>query len=170
MDRRTKKKEFIAQMQSVRDNSSVAIVVHYHGLNVDDMNSLRKDMRASNATFLVSKNTLAKITVDNSNFASMSSLFKGPTAIAWSQDPVSVCKVILKHSQQNNKLAVIGGIVDNELVSLSMINELATLPSLDELRAKLIGLINTPARNLASIIQAPAAQTARVIDAYANKA
>lgn len=149
--------------------SSVVLVAHYKGLTVADMSTLRGNVRKSGASFKVAKNLLAKRALIGTAFEGMTGLMVGPTAIAYSSDPVAIAKVLVEFAKQNDKLVVIGGAFGANMLDAQAVAALSKLPSLDELRAKIIGLIQAPAQKLAAILVAPAGATARVIGAHARK-
>jgi large subunit ribosomal protein L10 len=168
------KKEQVSSLNEVFSSSTTVIVAHYtgtgrEGLNVADVTDLRRKMRAIGANVKVVKNSLAKLSLVDTQFEPLNSLFKGPTAIAYSKDPVAAAKGLVEFAKGNEKLVILGGMVESQVMNVSQVESLATLPSLDALRAKLIGIINTPATQLAGLVQAPAGQLARVIGAYASK-
>ncbi|MEI6730214.1 MAG: 50S ribosomal protein L10 [Pseudomonadota bacterium] len=167
---RIEKKEFIADVNQSVNSSAVVLVAHYKGLTVAEMTALRLKIREIGAGFRVSKNKLTKLALAGTQFEQISSMFVGPTAIAYSSDPVAVAKVLSEFAKTNDKLVLLGGAFGATLLDGNAVTELSKLPSLDELRAKIIGLINAPASRIASILQAPGGQVARVIGAYSEKA
>lgn len=166
---RSQKKDFVAEVENICKESNAIIFTHYHGLSVTDITDLRRKLRDNEANFKVVKNTLFKIAAKNANVEIDESMNKGPVAIAYSKDPVGAAKGIIEFSKKNDSLKLIAGIVDNAIIDVNAIKTLSKLPSLDELRGKIIGLLQAPASKLASVTQAPAAQLARVISAFANK-
>jgi large subunit ribosomal protein L10 len=144
-------------------------VAHYAGITVAQMNDLRSKMRAAGGTVKVAKNRLAMIALQGTESESMKSLFKGQTLIAYSDDPVAAPKVASDFAKGNEKLIILGGAMGSTALDANGVKALATLPSLDELRAKLVGMIATPATRIAQVVNAPAAQLARVFGAYARK-
>jgi large subunit ribosomal protein L10 len=145
------------------------VVAHYSGLTVAQMQSLRKQMRAAGAQVQVAKNRLVKIALEGSDIASISGLMRGPTLIAHSSDPVAAAKVAVAFAKDNDKLVILGGAMGKTALNVDGVKSLATMPSLDELRAKLLGLLQAPATKLAQLTTAPAAKLARVVAAYAEK-
>jgi len=145
------------------------VVTHQTGLNVDEVTQLRRQVRSAGASFRVTKNRLAKRALAGTPFESLSSLFTGPTAIAFSRDPVAAAKVVVGYANRNERLTIIGGGLAGQQIDAVGIKELASLPSLDELRGKLIGLLQAPAARLATVLQASAGQIARILAAYAEK-
>ena len=166
---RAEKKAAVTALNEVFSKTSVVVVAHYSGLTVAQMQNLRKQMRDAGATLQVAKNRLAKIALEGTDTSSITSLLKGPTLLAYSQDPVAAAKVAVGFAKDNEKLVILGGAMGKTALNPEAIKSLATLPSLDELRAKLVGLIQAPATKLAQLSTAPAAKLARVISAYANK-
>jgi large subunit ribosomal protein L10 len=166
---RTAKAALVSTLSGVFTNTSVVVVAHYAGLTVADMQKLRKEMTAVGATVKVAKNRLAKIALDGTDVASIAPLMKGPTLIAYSNDPVAAPKVAVAFAKTNDKLVILGGAMGTTALNTDGVKALATMPSLDELRAKLVGLIQAPATKLAQLSTAPAAKLARVFGAYANK-
>lgn len=167
---RVQKKQAVASLQEMLSSVSLAVVVHYKGLTVEEVTALRKKAFDSGVSFKVTKNSLARLALKDSEFADLTKLMKGPTAVAVSKDPVAAAKVIAEFAKENEKLIVLGGVLNKQVMDVATVNALATMPSLDELRAKLIAMINTPATRIAGVLQAPAGQLARVLNAYATKA
>jgi large subunit ribosomal protein L10 len=166
---RAEKQEFIGFLQEVFTASGVVVVAHYSGLTVAQMQNLRKQMKAAGATVKVAKNRLAKIALDGTDVASIAPLMKGPTLIAYSTDPVAAPKVAVDFAKTNDKFVILGGAMGKTSLNQDGVKALASLPSLDELRAKLIGLIQAPATKIAQVVNAPAAKLARVFGAYAKR-
>jgi large subunit ribosomal protein L10 len=166
---RAEKLEIVESLRGVFAGAGVVVVTHFQGLNVADVTELRRGMRDAGATFRVTKNRLAKIALAETSFDPLADLFTGPTAIAYSEDPVAAPKAVVDFAKKNDKLVVMGGGLDGNLLTAAEVKALASLPSLDELRAKIIGMINTPAQRIASILQAPGGQIARVLAAHAEQ-
>lgn len=166
---RAAKSELVTSLHSVFKETGVVVVAHYAGLTVADMQKLRKQMKQSGATVKVAKNRLAKIALEGTNVASISKLLSGPALIAYSDDPVAAPKVAMDFAKSNDKLVVLGGAMGATALNADGIKALASLPSLDELRGKLVGLIQAPATKIAQVVNAPAAKVARVFNAYAEK-
>ena len=166
---RAAKKQCVASLADVFDSASVVVVAHYSGLNVAQMQALRKQMRAAGATVRVAKNRLVKIALQGKPAAPISALMRGPTLVAYSDDPVAAPKAAVAFAKENDKLVILGGVLGTVTLNVDGVRSLATLPSLDELRATLIGLIKAPASKLAQISAAPASKLARVFAAYAGK-
>jgi large subunit ribosomal protein L10 len=163
------KKEAVEALNGLFKTTSVAVVAHYSGLTVAQMQKLRSQMKAAGASVQVAKNRLAKIALDGSSVADIGPLLKGPTLIAYSDDPVAAPKVAVAFAKENDKFVILGGAMGATLLNTDGVKSLATMPSLDELRAKLVGLIQAPATKIAQLSTAPAAKLARVFGAYANK-
>ncbi|MBT5080337.1 MAG: 50S ribosomal protein L10 [Rhodospirillaceae bacterium] len=166
---RAQKREAVSELNEVFSNTSSVVVTHYSGLNVAEISDLRRQMRAAGATFKVTKNRLTKIALDGTQYAPISDLFAGPTAIAYSDDPVAPAKVAVDFAKKNEKLIVLGGAMGDSQLDVAGVKALASLPSLDELRGKIVGLLQAPATKLAGVIQAPASQLARVLSAQGSK-
>lgn len=166
---RAEKKEFVSSLNGVFSKTAVVVVAHYSGLTVAQMQKLRKEMKAAGATVQVAKNRLAKIALDGTDVASIGSLMKGPTLIAYSDDPVAAPKVAVAFAKDHDKFVILGGAMGVTALNQDGVKALATMPSLDEMRAKLIGLIQAPATKIAQLSTAPAAKLARVFKAYADK-
>lgn len=166
---RAEKKEFVATLNDVFASTSVVVVAHYAGLTVAQMQGLRKRMADAGAKVQVAKNRLAKIALDGTAVASIGPLMKGPTLIAYSVDPVAAPKAAVAFAKDFDKFVILGGAMGATALNLEGVRSLATLPSLDELRAKLVGLIQAPATKLAQLQTAPAAKLARVFAAYADR-
>jgi large subunit ribosomal protein L10 len=166
---RAEKKELVATLSEVFKTTNVVVVAHYSGLTVAQMQTLRKQMKQAGAQVKVAKNRLAKIALDGTDVASIAPLMKGPTLIAYSGDPIAAPKVAVDFAKANEKFVILGGAMGKTALNPDGVKALASLPSLDELRAKLVGLIQAPATKLAQLSNAPAAKLARVIQAYASK-
>jgi large subunit ribosomal protein L10 len=167
---RAQKAEAIEGLKSVFADSGAVVVTHYLGLTVAEMTDLRNRLRKENAQFKVVKNTLVQKALDGVAGEAGDALFVGPVGIAFGADPVSAAKVVTQYAKDNDKFKVVGGILGQTTVlDQAAIKSLATLPSLDQIRAQLIGLMQAPATKVAGILQAPAGQLARVFNAYATK-
>jgi large subunit ribosomal protein L10 len=166
---RAQKEELVTSLSDVFQNTSVVVVAHYAGLTVAQLQTLRRQMKASGATVKVAKNRLAKIALEGSDVAHVGSLLKGPTIIAYSSDPVAAPKVAVDFAKANDKFVILGGAFGKTALNVDGVKALATMPSLDELRAKLVGLIQAPATKIAQLSTAPAAKLARVFAAYAKE-
>lgn len=166
---RAQKQEMVALLNSVFMDAGTVVVAHYSGLNVTQMNDLRRQMGDVDAKVKVIKNRLAKLALEGTPCSGISDLFSGPTAIAYSEDPVAAAKAAVSFAKENEKLVILGGAMGETVLDKDGVEALAKTPSLDELRAKLVGMINTPATRIAGVVQAPAGQLARVLSAYAAK-
>ena len=165
---RAKKAETIEMLKGVFAGAGAVVVTHYLGLSVAELNDLRGRLRKEGAAFKVVKNRLAQKALNGAGDGAHA-LFKGPAAIAYAPDPVSAAKVAVAFAKDNEKLVIIGGMMGAEMLDVRAIGDLARLPSLDQLRGRLVGLIQAPATRIAGVLQAPAGQLARVMNAYAQK-
>ena len=155
---REEKAQLLAELQELFNNSDTIVIAHYKGLTVAEVSELRDNIRKAGAGFRVTKNRITRLALKGTKFESLADLFTGPTAIAFANDPISACKVCVEFAKTNEKLVVLGGAMGTGVLSLDEIKRLASLPSMDELRAKIIGLL-----------QAPGSQLARVTKAYSEK-
>jgi large subunit ribosomal protein L10 len=159
----------VSTLNEVFSNTGVVVVAHYSGLTVAQMTALRGRMKDAGASLKVAKNRLVKLALKGTDAEHISDLFQGPTVIAYSSDPVAAPKIAAEFAKTNEKFVLLGGAMGKTSLDAKGVEALATLPSLDELRAKLVGMIKTPATRVAGVLQAPAGQLARVIGAYAKK-
>jgi large subunit ribosomal protein L10 len=166
--KRSDKKDFVQKLVDEINSSSSVIVTHYTGLTVKESDQLRSEMRNNGAKFKVTKNRLTKLALQQTQFKDIADLFNGPTAIAYSDNPVAPAKVAVSFEKKLEKFKIIGGGYDGEKINLDKINFLATLPSIDELRGKIVGLISAPAQKIASIMKEPAGQVARLMSAQSD--
>ena len=166
---RTEKEKTVASLRSLFEENGLVVVTHYSGLNVADITALRGQMREAGAGFKVIKNRLTRLALEGTKFEALSDLFVGPVAIAYSEDPVAAAKASVEFSKKNEKLVIRGGGLGELTLDTAAVMSLAALPSLDELRARLVGMISTPATRIAGVLQAPAGQVARVVGAYAQE-
>ena len=162
---RAEKKSMVASLHQTFEDVSIVVVTHYSGLTVAEMGELRDQMREAGAVFKVTKNRLTRRALEGTKYQSLEEMFTGPTAIAYSEDPVAAAKAAVNFSKTNNKLIVLGGALGDEQLDVNAVKSLASLPSLEELRAKIVGMISTPATRIAVVLQAPAGQVARVLGA-----
>lgn len=169
MKQRDIKQEKISALRNKLDGCQLAVIVEYKGLTVKDMTRFRKQANDNGVEVNVAKNSLARLAVDGTNFEGLKSVLRGQTAIISSQDPIAAAKTVAAFAKENEKMVILGGVLDKEVLDVKAVNNLATMPSLDELRGKIIGLLTAPAQQLVGISQAPAAQLARVINAFALK-
>lgn len=165
------------QKQQVIDNATarigeaeVVIVTHNQGMTVAQVTDLRSKARAADVTYKVAKNRLVKRTLTGTRYEAIGDHLKGPTALTTSKDPVAAAKIVVEFAKNNEKLVILGGAYGEKLLDVKSIEQLAKLPSLDELRGKLVGLLQAPAQRIATVLAAPASQLARVTGAYAKKA
>ena len=166
---RTEKREFVASLATVFAETSMVVVTRNNGLTVAEVTDLRRRMGAAGAKFKVAKNRLAMLALDGTKFGGIKPMLKGPTALAWARDPVAVAKVAVEFAKTNDRFVLIGGALGAHTLNADGVKALAELPSLDTLRAGLLGMISTPATRIAGILQAPGGQIARVLSAYAKK-
>jgi large subunit ribosomal protein L10 len=167
---RAQKQKLVDSLHGTLMQTELVVVTQQVGMTVAEVTTLRRQMREAGAGFKVTKNRLARRALEGTKFAQLAPLFKGPTAVAYSTDPVAAAKVAVNYANANEKLSIVGGAMGSLLLDSKGIKALATLPSLNELRGKLVGLLQTPATRVAQVLQAPAAQLARVMGAYARKA
>ncbi|SON55047.1 50S ribosomal protein L10 [Hartmannibacter diazotrophicus] len=166
---RAEKRELVDTLNGVFKDTGVVVVAHYQGLTVSQLQTLRVQMKEAGGSVKVAKNRLVKLALQGTDAEHISDLFTGPTVIAYSADPVAAPKVASDFAKANDKFVILGGAMGATNLNPDGVKALATLPSLDELRAKLVGMIQTPATRIAGVVQAPAGQLARVFGAYAKK-
>ena len=155
-----KKKNYINEMTTQFDKSEAVIVAHYQGLTVKQLDDLRSQMRKHGIVFKVTKNRITKLALEKTKCKKLSNLFTGPTAVALSEDAITSAKILTKFSKDNNNLKILGGIMGTDILDVAGVQNVATLPSLDEARAKIIGILRSPAQKIASILLAPASKIA----------
>jgi len=166
---RTQKAEAVEGLKGLFNDAGAVVVAHYKGMTVAQMGELRSRLRKAGASFKVAKNRLAMRALEGTQAAGISDLFRGPTGIAYSKDPVAAPKVLVAYAKENEKFIILGGVAVGAVLNPQGVKALAELPSLDQLRGKILGLLQAPATKIAGVLQAPAGQLARVISAYANK-
>jgi len=166
---RTEKREFVSQLAQVFAETSMVVVTQNKGMTVAEVTKLRRAMRAAGANYKVAKNRLALLALDGTKFDGIAPLLKGPTALAWSRDAVAVSKAAVEFAKTSEKFVVLGGALGAQTLNVEGIKALSELPSLDTLRAGLLGMLQTPATRIAGVVQAPAGQLARVLAAFADK-
>ncbi|MHA7772374.1 50S ribosomal protein L10 [Roseibium sp. M-1] len=166
---RAEKHEFVTSLNAELGNTGVVVVAHYAGLSVSQMTALRASVREAGGSVKVAKNRLVKLALQGTDLEHISDLFQGPTVIVYSDDPVAAPKAAVDFAKANDKFAILGGALGTTNLNPDGVKSLATMPSLDELRAKLVGMIQTPATRIAQVVNAPAGQLARVFGAYAKK-
>ena len=166
---RSEKAEAIAELNQIFKDASLMVVTRQSGLTVQEVTDLRRKVRAAGASYKVAKNRLTLRALEGTPFTALGPLFQGPTAIAYSKDPVAAAKVVSAFAKDNEKLTIVGGALGENTLDVAGVQALATLPSLDALRAKIIGLLQAPATKIAGVLQAPGGQVARVLSAYGAK-
>ena len=155
-----KKQNYIKEMSTQFDKSEAVIVTHYQGLTVSQLDDLRSKMREHGIKFRITKNRITKLALENTKMKVISNLFNGPTAVAISEDAITSAKILTKFSKENTNLKILGGIMGSDILDVAGVQNVATLPSLDEARAKIVGILRTPAQKIASILLAPASKIA----------
>ena len=163
------KRDFVTSLSSDLAEAKLVVAVRQVGMTVTETQSLRRKMRESNAHYKVAKNTLIRLAVRGTPHESLDPHLKGPTALAYSSDPIVAAKIAYEYAKGNDKIEIICGVMESQFLDANAVQMLAMLPSLDQLRGKLVGLIQAPATKIAGVLQAPAGQLARVFSAYANK-
>jgi large subunit ribosomal protein L10 len=166
---RAQKREVVSALSDVFANTGVVVVAHYAGLSVSEMTKLRSDMREAGGQVKVAKNRLVKLALEGTDAQGISQLMAGPTCLAYSEDPVAAPKVAVKFAKGNEKFVILGGAMGATVLDAKGVSSLADLPSLDELRGKLVGLLQAPSGKIAGTVGAPASQLARVFSAYGSK-
>ena len=160
MMNKEQKKNYITEMTANFENSEAVLVTHYQGLTVKQLDELRKQMRKNGIQFKITKNRITKLALEKTKCKDLANLFTGPTAVALSKDAISTAKILTKFSKENNNLKILGGIMGKEILDVAAVANVATLPTLDEARAKIIGILRSPAQKIASILLAPASKIA----------
>ena len=155
-----KKKTYIDEMKNLSSKSSSVFVTHYQGLNVKEIDKLRSEMRKKGILFKITKNRITKLALEETKYKKLENLFSGPTALAFSEDAIMSAKILTKFAKSNSNLKIIGGIMEEEPLSLEDVEKIATLPTLDEARAKITGILSSPAQKLISILLAPGSKIA----------
>jgi len=155
-----KKKTYISEMTSQFDKSEAVIVTHYQGLTVNQLDELRAKMREHGIIFKITKNRITKLALEKTRCKDLSDLFSGPTAVALSKDAITSAKILTNFSKENKSLKILGGIMGNDILDVAGVKNVATLPTLDEARAKIVGILRSPAQKIASILLAPASKIA----------
>lgn len=166
---RTQKEALVHSMQKSFEKTNLLVITHYSGLTVSEISDLRTQMREAGASFQVTKNNLARLALKGTKFENLTDLFSGPTAIAFSADSVAAAKIAVRYSKTNEKLVVLGGALGDETLEIADVKNLASLPSLEELRTKLIGLLVAPANKIAGIVQRPAGQLLHILNSYTKE-
>ena len=169
MMNKDKKKSYIEEMKSFFNKASSAFITHYQGLTVKQIDELRAEMRKHGIIFKITKNRITKLALEGSKYKKLENLFKGPTAVAFSEDAITSAKILAKFAKKNSNLKIIGGIIEEEPLSVEEVEKIATLPTLAEARAKIIGILTTPAQKIISILLAPGAKIAILAHAKSKK-
>ena len=154
------KQNYIKNMTAEFENSEAVLVTHYQGLTVKQLDDLRKQMREHGIKFQITKNRITKLALEKTRCKDLSELFSGPTAVALSEDAITSAKILTNFSKENSNLKILGGIMGNDILDVAGVKNVATLPSLDEARAKIVGILRSPAQKIASILLAPASKIA----------
>ena len=158
MMNKEQKKQYIDEMSKHFDKSEAVIVTHYQGLTVSQLDDLRKKMREHGIKFKITKNRISKLALEKTKCKDISNLFSGPTAVTLSEDAITSAKILSKFSKENENLKILGGIMGNDILDVAAVQNVATLPTLDEARAKIVGILRSPAEKIASILLAPASK------------
>jgi large subunit ribosomal protein L10 len=166
---RSEKQQLVTSLHQTLKTAELVVITQQSGLTVAEATNLRRQMRQAGAGFKVTKNRLARLALEGTKFEGLKSMFTGPTAIAYSADPIAAAKVAVTYANSNDKLKIVGGAMGGQVLDPDGVKALATLPSLDELRGKIVGVLAAPAAKVAAVLQAPAAKLARVLNAYASK-
>ena len=166
---RAEKRELVSDLHAAFKNVNLIVVTRQAGLTVAEVSDLRRQMREAGARYKVAKNRLARLALEGTQFEGLKDYLEGPTALSWSEDPVAAAKVIVEFAKKNSKLEVIGGSLQGKVFDATGVDNVAKMPSLDESRANLVGLLQTPAQRLVTLTQEPGSQLARVLKAYADK-
>ena len=169
MMNKNKKKIYIKEMKNFFSSTSSVFVTHYQGLSVKQIDELRAEMRKHGILFKVTKNRITKLALEGSKFKKLENLFTGPTAVAFSNDAISSAKILTKFAKKNSNLKIIGGIMEDEELSVKDVEKIATLPTLDEARAKIVGILTAPAQKIISILLAPGSKIAILAHAKSKK-
>ena len=169
MMNKNKKKTYIEEMKNFFNNTNSVFVTHYQGLTVKQIDNLRAEMKKHGILFKITKNRITKLALEGSKFKKLENLFSGPTPVAFSEDAITSAKILTKFAKNNSNLNIIGGIMDEETLSVKDVEKIATLPTLDEARAKITGILATPAQKIISILLAPGAKIAILAHAKSKK-
>lgn len=169
MMNKNKKKTYIEEMKNFFTKTSSVLVTHYQGLTVKQIDELRSEMRAKGIMFKITKNRITKLALEGTKYKKLENLFSGPTAVAFSEDAITSAKILTKFAKNNSNLKIIGGIMEEEPLSLEEVAKIATLPTLDEARGKIVGILATPAQKIISILLAPGSKIAILAHAKSKK-
>ena len=160
MMNKEQKKNYITEMTANFENSEAVLVTHYQGLTVKQLDQLRKEMREQGIKFKITKNKITKLALEKTKCKDLANLFTGPTAVALSKDAISSAKILTKFSKENDNLKILGGIMGKDVLDVAGVAKVATLPTLEEARAKIVGILRSPAQKITSILLAPASKIA----------
>ena len=163
------KKNYISEMTTQFENSKAVMVTHYQGLTMTQLDELRAQMREHGIIFKITKNRITKLALEKTKCKDLSNLFTGPTAVAFGEDAIMSARILSKFAKDNANLKLIGGIMDNEVLDQAGVQNVASLPTLDEARANIVGILNAPASKLVSILNAPASKLVSILLAYSEK-
>ena len=166
---KNKKKTYIEEMKSFFKKNSSVFITHYQGLTVKDIDRLRSEMRKHGILFKITKNRITKLALEGSKFKKLENLFSGPTAVTFSEDAITSAKILTKFAKSNSNLKIIGGIMEDEPLSVKDVEKIATLPTLNEARAKIVAILTTPAQKIMSILLAPGSKIAILALAKSKK-
>ena len=169
MMNKEKKKTYIEEMKDFFKKTSSVLVTHYQGLSVKQIDELRAEMRKHGILFKITKNKITKLALEGSKFKKLENLFSGPTAVVFSEDAITSAKILTKFAKSNSNLKIIGGIMEDEQLSVKDVEKIATLPTLDEARAKIVGILSAPAQKIMSILLAPGSKIAILAHAKSIK-
>ena len=169
MMNKDKKKNYISEMNSFFKKTSSILVTHYQGLTVKQIDELRSEMRKHGILFKITKNRITKLALEGSKFKKLENLFSGPTAVAFSEDAITSAKILTKFAKNNSKLKIIGGIMEDEPLSVEDVEKIATLPTLNEARANIVAILTAPAKKIMSILLAPGSKIAILALAKSKK-
>ena len=169
MMNKNKKKTYIEEMKNFFSKTSSVFVTHYQGLTVKQIDDLRSEMRIHGILFKITKNRITKLALEGSKYKKLENLFSGPTAVAFSEDAITSAKILTKFAKKNPNLKIIGGIMEEETLSVKQVEEIATLPTLDEARTKIVGIFTAPAQKIISILLAPGSKIAILAHAKSKK-
>ena len=163
------KKNYVEEMKKNFSSNESVMIAQYQGLNVNELDELRKELREKGILFKITKNRITKIALEGSKYKKLENLFTGPTAVAFSEDAITSAKILTKFAKKNSNLKIIGGIMEEEPLSVEEVQKIATLPTLDEARAKIVGILTTPAQKIISILLAPGSKIAILAHAKSKK-
>ena len=166
---KNKKKAYIEEMKNFFNKTNSVLVTHYQGLSVKQIDELRSEMRKHGILFRITKNKITKLALEGTKYKKLENLFTGPTAVAFSEDAITSAKILTKFAKTNSNLKIIGGIMEEEPLSVEEVEKIATLPTLDEARAKIVAILATPAQKIISILLAPGAKIAILAHAKSKK-